>query len=213
MLWSIFFFPLLLGLVGFLEPCSIGANSLFVAHAKNFTRTRRLFEIVVFILVRALVVSVLGITAALVGKRFFLFEASYFLILGGIYVLLGIIYILAKYREVSMPSLGVARFVKGKTVLLGMVFGLAIPACAIPLLFALIGQSLFLSSVVEGFLSLFFFGVGLSVPLLFILMSNKSAQLFVWLRNKTVKYRYVPGILLVLVGVATMFSSYWWLGA
>lgn len=213
-IFQIIILPLLLGLLGFIEPCSIGINAIFLAHINKLNTIKRVAETTIFMLIRALVLSVLGISIAFIGKTVFTFQTYYFIILGSFYIFLGILYIYTVHKGSSLFKINLNKYAKnGNVISMGLVFGLVIPACAIPLLLALLGRTLLLGDLVSGFISLFIFGIGLSLPLFAISFSKKAGKILEWLSRKVKKIPYLAGIALIIIGIATALSSYWWLGA
>jgi len=81
-IFQILIFPLLLGLLGFFEPCSLGINSIFLRYIHKLELSKRLGETLIFTLVRGFILSLVGLSVAFVGKKVFTFQSSYFIILG-----------------------------------------------------------------------------------------------------------------------------------
>ena len=163
---NLLFLPLGLGLLGFIEPCSIGSSLLFVQYVDGKTAAVKVAQAVRFTATRALIVGLLGAIAALVGTAFIGFQRAGWLLLGAIYVALGIVY-LARKATMLMRTLGprLGRL-SGKrgAVALAVLFGLNIPACAAPLLFAILGSAAVggaggLAQMARGFVSLAVFGL------------------------------------------------------
>jgi len=96
---------------------------------------------------------------------------------------------------------------------LGFVFGLIIPACAIPFILALIGKSILVGNLLEGFVSLFAFGIALSIPLLVIGLFRTSNEIVAKISEKARQIPWLAGTVLIVVGFLTMLSSTWWAGA
>jgi cytochrome c-type biogenesis protein len=97
--------PLGLGLLGFIEPCSIGSGLLFVQYVEGKTAAVKLAQALTFTVTRALIVGLLGAIAAFVGMAFIGFQRAGWLLLGAIYVALGIVYVTGK-ATVLMRTLG-----------------------------------------------------------------------------------------------------------
>lgn len=210
--WDVLIIPFLLGLLGFFEPCSLGANSIFLAHTRKLGKAAKLGEALLFLLVRAAVLSLLGLSIAFIGKQLFTFQASYFVILGVFYAMLGAAHVYAQHKGIALPTLNILpRVHKANIVVMAIVFGMVIPACAIPLLLALLGRTLLVGELLNGWLSLFSFGIALSVPLTFLAMSERAHVILAALRNKTARIPYLAGILLILLGILTALSSVWWI--
>ena len=114
--------PILFGLVGFVEPCSIGSTLVMIKQIEQRTPGQQIAQTVVFAVTRALFIGGAGLLAAALGS-----------------------------------------------VMLGLFFGLNIPACAAPLILALLGAAAAGgasgATLVSGFVSLALFGLALSLPL------------------------------------------------
>jgi cytochrome c-type biogenesis protein len=133
--------PLGLGLIGFLEPCTIGSTLLFVKAMEGRPAAVKLAQLGVFVLARALLIGLLGATAVLVGSAFIGFQKAMWVGLGALYAALGVLLVAGRGASVARalgPSLARLGEVRGSAAL-GALFGLNIPACAAPLLFALLG--------------------------------------------------------------------------
>lgn len=160
--------PIGFGLFGFIEPCSIASTLIFVKVMEGKAAAVKLAQVVLFALFRAAFIGILGVAAVLVGSAFFGFQKAAWLLLGILYAVLGIAYLSGRTAWL-MRSFG-PRFssVRGSAVL-GVIFGLNIPACATPLLLALLGASAASGarggSAAQGFLALALFGFALSLPL------------------------------------------------
>lgn len=134
--------PLGLGLLGFIEPCSVGPSLLFVRYTEANTAKTKATQVFVFTLVRAIFIGLLGVLAAIIGKAFLDLQKAGWVLLGALYILLGIIHLAGKSSSVMRsigPSLGRLSTTKGAAILVGL-FGLNIPACTAPLLAALLGS-------------------------------------------------------------------------
>lgn len=166
-------------------------------------------------LVRALVLALLGLSVAFVGNRLFSFEQGFFIILASIYVSIGLLMIFSKsllerLRNVRIAHLLGLDFKEGALKRLGLIAGLTIPACAIPLITVLLGQTLLLGEVLTGFITLFVFGLALTVPLAFFSFFKRGVTWLGWIAERTKKFRIVGGVILVFIGVATFYSGSYW---
>src|SRR5918997_1001277 len=92
-LWTLVVLPLGLGLLGFIEPCSIGASLLFLKSVEGNPPAVKLMQAGVFTLTRALFIGALGALAALVGTVFLGFQRFGYVLVGTLYVALGILYL------------------------------------------------------------------------------------------------------------------------
>lgn len=165
---NLFLLPVGLGLLGFVEPCSMGANLLFIKYLEGKAAAQMLAHTVVFMLTRGLFIGALGILAVIVGATVVSVQKGFWILLGCVYLVLGALY-LAGRAGFLMRTLGPGlRRLSGArgSIALGVLFGLNVPACAAPLLFVLFGTAAVGgATVTQGFLSLALFGLALSAPL------------------------------------------------
>ena len=102
---SLVLLPLGLGLMGFVEPCSVGSSLLFVRYVEGGDAATKVAQVAVFALTRALVAGLLGAAAAMVGAAFLGFQKAGWVVLGALYVALGAAY-LAGRAGALMRGLG-----------------------------------------------------------------------------------------------------------
>lgn len=212
--YDLILIPLLFGLVGFIEPCSLGINIIFLNRIKHLNRAKRIYETTIFTLVRGFFLALAGLTAAFVGNKFISIQSNLFIVLGTIYIILGILSIIHMYHPVFKSNMNLAGYFKNKsTIALGIVFGLIIPACAIGFVIALIGKAALAGNLFSGFVSLFVFGITLSFPLIIIGYFERSSKIIQKIFAKTKKIKWLAGSILISVGILTMLSSVWWRAA
>lgn len=205
--YQILFVPLAFGLLGFVEPCSIGANIIFLGYVKS-REHNKVVEALKFTLSRALFLGLVGLAVGLLGEPLRLGAYSYSLLLGVLYVVLGWLGFFWNYWRGGFPTLDVGRYLpKEGAFPLGVVFGLSAPACSLPLFLALIGLGA-LQGAWVGFLSLFLFGLALSAPLIWIVRSEKAEEILRRLGRVTLKVPYFAEFLLILVGSVTIFIAW-----
>jgi cytochrome c-type biogenesis protein len=163
--------PIGLGLFGFVEPCTIGSTLVFVKVIEGRPPAERLWQVGVFTATRALFIGALGAVAVLAGSAFIGFQRAMWIGLGALYITLGLLFLAnrAGYLMTTLgPSLARLGGLRG-SALLGLLFGLNIPACAAPLLFVLLGAAAgggaSGATLLNGFWSLALFGLALSLPL------------------------------------------------
>ncbi|MDP9440159.1 MAG: hypothetical protein M3P49_15695, partial [Actinomycetota bacterium] len=71
-----------LGLLGFVEPCSVGANGIFLSYLREKDRATRLRETVKFALGRSGVLGLFGLGIAFLGGFVFSAQRGFWLLLG-----------------------------------------------------------------------------------------------------------------------------------
>lgn len=85
-------FPVGLGLLGFVEPCSIGSSVLFPRYVDGQPAARQFTQTAVFAVTRAGLMGGLGTLAALVGSAVLDVQRAGWIGLGALYVVLGVMY-------------------------------------------------------------------------------------------------------------------------
>jgi cytochrome c-type biogenesis protein len=200
-----------LGLVGFVEPCTVGSSVLFIKYLEGRDRAAKIYQAFIFMITRAVFVGALGAGAALFGTLFIDFQKGGWLLLGSIYLLLGIVFILGKGAFLSNSiGVGMSRL-SGKrgSVALGVIFGLNIPACAAPLIFALLGATAIgtASNATSGFITMALFGLALSLPLVFALFSARARDLLDRIAGLSIRMPLWTGVLFVVLGIWSVYFS------
>lgn len=200
-----------LGLLGFVEPCSIGSSLVFIRFVERNPARTRAAQATMFMITRALFLGMLGGLAAIVGAAFAAVQQFGWIILGCIYIALGLIY-LTRNAGILMHALGprVDRLSGMRGALaLAVLFGLNVPACAAPLLAAMLGPAALLggANIAQGFLLLAVFGLALSAPLVIALLVPGTRRL---LDRFSAFARRMPvflGLLLLALGVWSVYSG------
>jgi cytochrome c-type biogenesis protein len=203
--------PVGLGLLGFVEPCSIGSSMILVKVIEDQSAATRIAQVGVFALTRALLIGALGALAALIGTVFLDLQKGAWLLLGLLYIAVGAFYAFGKAGFLMRsfgPSLSQLAGLRG-SIGLGLLFGLNIPACAAPLIFALLGAAALGSSgsgaVVLGFVSLGLFGLALSAPLVLAVLWQRGRRLLDWLAGLSIRVPLVIGLVLIGLGLWSVY--------
>lgn len=196
--------PAGLGLVGFIEPCSIGSSLVFVKYLEGKSATAKLVETTLFATARAAFIGLLGVLAVLIGSLFFDLQRSAWLLLGAVYVALGLFLATGRASALMVslgPSLKRLSGLKG-TAGLGLLFGLNIPACAAPLLFALLAGAATASGgmVFSGFVALAVFGFALSLPLVAVVLIPSARGILDRFAALSGRFPVFAGLILVALG-------------
>lgn len=199
--------PIGLGLLGFIEPCSLGSTLLFVKYLDGRDRASQLGHGIAFALARAVFMGVLGVIAVAVGSAFVPFQRGAWIGLGSLYVLLGILTASGRAGSLMARFGPRPRGMHGRwgAAGLGVLFGLNVPACAAPLLLALFGVAAASgasgAAFIQGFVSLGLFGFALSLPLLVALVSTRARNQLVRLTGLARRLPILTGLILIVLGV------------
>jgi cytochrome c-type biogenesis protein len=198
--------PIGLGLFGFIEPCSIGSTLVFVKALEGRPAVAKIVQTSIFAVTRGVFIGFLGMLAVVVGAGFLGLQKAAWVLLGLLYAAVGLLYLTGRAALV-MTSLGpgLSRLSGlGGSAGLGVFFGLNIPACAAPLLFALLGTAAASgaggAALAEGFASLGLFGLALSLPLVVAVLFARARGLLDWLAGLSRRIPRWTGLLMILLG-------------
>lgn len=194
-----------LGLLGFIEPCSVGSHLVFLKYLDACSPADRFVQTVLFALTRSGLMALLGAVAVILGAAFTGLQQGLWIVLGVFIALVGALYMGGGVRRVMAPLNRILPPVSTTTgsVGLGLAFGLNIPACAAPILAWLLGGTVAQASAGTGLLygtsTLLIFGLALSSPLLLAVYTHRGRR---WLdalaRWAGRMPRWSGGILVVL---------------
>ncbi|MGH9576753.1 MAG: cytochrome c biogenesis protein CcdA [Terriglobales bacterium] len=199
--------PIGLGLFGFIEPCAIGSTLLFIKTTEGTAAAAKVAQVVAFTLSRAVFTGLLGALAALIGSLFLGLQKAVWVMLGVMYAAIGILYLTGRIGPLMRsigPRLATLSSTRG-SIALGAALGLNIPACAGPLLLALLAASAAGgasgANLARGFVSLALFGFALSLPLVVAVLFAGARRLLDWLAGLTRRMPFWTGALFVVLGV------------
>lgn len=204
---NLFVVPAALGLLGFIEPCSIGSTLIFIKYLERKDATRKLVECVLFAVTRAVFIGALGVLAVLLGTAFLGLQKGTWILLGAVYLVIGTLYATGR-ADVLMrtigPRLNSLSGARG-SIGFGLLFGLNIPACAAPLLLALLGSAAAGGATgttfLGGFISLAVFGFALSLPLVLAVLFAPARAALAWLAHLSSRMPFWTGVLLIALGL------------
>lgn len=199
--------PVGLGLLGFVEPCSLGSTLLFLKFVEGKPATAKIVQTLLFAVTRAGFIGVLGAAAAIVGSAFVSYQTGAWVLLGIVYVLLGAALIANRaqwFARALGPRMSAFSGTRG-SIALGVIFGLNIPACAAPLLAALLAMAAAAgasgAALSRGFASLALFGFALSLPLVAVVFFERARNFLDRAIRHASRYPRWAGFVLILLGV------------
>lgn len=196
--------PAGLGLFGFIEPCTIGSSLVFIKYLEGKDPSVKVLETAVFAATRSVFIGLLGVLAVLIGDMFLDLQRHAWLGLGTLYVFLGILLATGQSRFFTRsigPGLRRLSGYRGSAGL-GLLFGFNIPACAAPLLLALLAAAAASSgaTVAKGFIALAVFGLGLSVPLVVAVLVPRARGWLERIASLSGQYPALAGLVLIALG-------------
>lgn len=195
--------PLGLGILGFLEPCTIGGHLVFLDTQVDRSTPHRVAAALMFTAARSLMMGLFGALIGLLGQTLISIQTSAWFAFGVIYLLLGLTFLLnwSSLFKQKIELAPVAWTHARNPVVLGFSLGLNIPACAAPILFGLLALAATAGSALAGFLMMFLFGLALSIPLVAVALaptlSERLNRIGHWMKRCT----WLIGLVFVLIGV------------
>src|SRR3990172_1330935 len=212
--FQLFVLPAGLGLFGFIEPCSIGSSLLLIKYLEDEGAAEKIRQTALFAATRALFIGLLGVAAVAVGAGFVAFQKAAWIVLGVLYALLGVL-LLAGRAGALMVAIGprIARLsgLRGSAGM-GVIFGLNIPACAAPLLVALLGAAAATgasgATLSAGFVSLGVFGFALSAPLVAAVFFERARRAIDVLAHWAGSFPKWSGAVLILLGAWSIYFGF-----
>ena len=142
-----------------------------------------------------------------IGQHFVTGQKIFWLLFGLAYVALGFLYLIGKAGLV-MHQVGFKRPPHAShhsSVLLGVLFGINVPARAAPLLFAVAGSAAGAGAFSAGFITMAVFGTALSAPLFLIIAIPKLGTVLETVDGAARWVHRLIGTILVAVGVWSMW--------
>lgn len=204
---SLVLLPIGLGLFGFIEPCSLGSTLLFLKVMEGRAVATKIAQVALFAITRGVFIGLLGVLAVALGAAFFGFQRAAWIVLGTIYVAIGALYVTGALGSVMKsigPGLSRVSDLRG-SLALGVLFGLNIPACAAPLLFALLGGAAASgaggASILQGFVALALFGLALSLPLVAAVLFAAPRQALDRIAGLSRRMPRWSGIVMIALGL------------
>ncbi|MBL4720676.1 MAG: sulfite exporter TauE/SafE family protein [Alphaproteobacteria bacterium] len=212
--------PVGLGLLGFIEPCTIGAHLLFLETQNNRSQVQRLRAVLIFVAIRSLTAGLFGALIGLAGQRLIGAQTGIWLVFGLLYIVIGLAFLvgksgLFKWRIDIAPE---AWKRAQNPYVLGAAFGLNIPACAAPILFGLLGLTATSGTIAAGFSMMFLFGLFLSLPLVVFAVMPQLARWLKAMGRQLAQRRWIIGVLFLLLGLWSVWFGLYvdpvnWAGA
>jgi cytochrome c-type biogenesis protein len=204
---SLLLWPIGFGLFAFIEPCAIGATLLFIKTLEAQSSRAKVIQVLIFAITRTIFSGALGVVAVLVGSWFLGFQRAGWILVGVLYVAIGILYLTSRIGSLMRtvgPSLARLQTARGSATL-GVLFGMNIPACAGPLLLALLASSAAQgangANAIRGFVSLGLFGLALSLPLLAAVAFAPMRRFLDFLAALSRRIPFWTGLVFVALGV------------
>lgn len=206
------------GVASSLLPCTVGMLPVLIGYVGGYTEDSRLSvlrQISLFMLGVALVLTLLGILASLLGTAMAaMVGKGWYYFLGVVAIVMGLH--LAGIINVPLPQ-AITRMPKtepGKLlapVILGAAFGAASSPCGTPFLTAMLGFISRGENWLLGGLSLFFYALGQSMLLLVVGLFTGFLKHMAILRHVGKVITWMSAVVFMLAGVLLIAQAAGWL--
>lgn len=197
--------PIGLGIVGAFTPCALGINAVFLTYLAGKGWAARLAQAGLITGMRAVFLTALGLLFGLFGQSVASFVRGYQQVIALAIVAIGVVFVASAFVDIPMPRFRFVRLKSGTggALALGAVFGLDIPACTSPLVIGLLAQTVLAGNWASGAISLFLFGIGMSLPLVAVsLFDGVNRGLVTFARRWRTPSYVLAGGLFILLGAA-----------
>lgn len=201
--FTLLLLPLGLGLLGFIEPCTVGAHLIFLSSQETRPSRGRFIALLVFVLLRMTVMALFGIAVALLGRVLVGFQTGFWIVFGAAYLSIGLAFLTGLHRPLQRRITLAPESWRHAThpAVQGAAFGLNIPACAAPIIFGLLGIAASAGSLLAGALMMAVFALALSAPLAPLMLlpglRERLPRLGIWMRQR----RWIVGGVFLVLGV------------
>lgn len=195
--------PIGLGLLGFVEPCTVGAHLIFLGVQEGRGLVERGKAFGAFVVARIVVTGAFGAMIAGFGNMLIDAQTGFWLGFGAAYMVLGFAFLAGKENLFKVSLRFSPRIWRHATnpIILGLAFGLNIPACAAPILFGLIAMTATTGTAVKGFGMMALFGLALSAPLAFFLFVPRLNRALRNVGRLTERRPWIIGVIFLLLGL------------
>lgn len=208
---SIWIFPAVFagGVISSVSPCTLGILPIVIGYIGGYSETttkRTVIQLAFFILGLSIVLTALGVAAALTGRALG-FHSNPYLALALASVILTMGLVLLEVIEIPMPVI-ISQMPKNNSnnlvlypILLGGTFALASTPCATPILAGIMAYASLKANLAEGGLLLFLYALGQSVIILFAGLFASLFKKLTFIRSYSHQVNKLSGgILIVAAG-------------
>lgn len=202
-LYTLAILPIGLGLLGFFEPCTIGGHLIYLRTQNQGSQGEKAKALLAFVVARSLVAGLFGALIAVIGGALVGFQTFLWLAFGIVYTGIGLAFLLGRAGWVKKPlNLAPERWRHAQNpLILGMAFGLNIPACAAPIIFGLLGLAATTGTALTGFVMMFLFGLFLSAPLALFVVFPYLTTTLAAASQKFGAMRWIMGGVFIALGL------------
>lgn len=205
-LWAIFI-AFAGGLISSISPCVLSILPIIIGYIGGYTEdkvSKAFVQSLLFIVGFTLVLTIVGLIAALAGKVIGSFMGpAWYIILAIIAIVMGLSLLEVFYLPFptfikDMPKNEYGKFLS--PIILGMAFGLIATPCSTPILIALVSYIAYEGSLVFGTIMILSYAIGHSIILLVCGTFTGVIKQVGHIRNWTSYITKGSGVLLILIG-------------
>ncbi|MBC8500205.1 MAG: DUF255 domain-containing protein [Nanoarchaeota archaeon] len=210
------------GILSFLSPCCLPVLSAYFAHNVNANKGEILKNTAFFFFGLAIVFSIFGMGATLVGNLFRENRLVFTQVAGAVIIVFGVLEIFGKGFSGLQINLKRNKKTPLGSFLFGGVFAIGWSACIGPILASLLLLSATTGTAFKGSGLLFIYALGLAIPLILVSLyfdRIKNKRFWRILKGRTIKFKIlgkqvkvhstylISGLILIIIGVL-IFNDY-----
>lgn len=196
------------GIISSVSPCVLSVLPIMVGYIGGYSEdklSKAFFQSLLFVLGMTIVLTLVGIVAALAGQVIGSFIGPFwYLLLAVISIFMGLSLLEVFYIQFPTFIKDMPKNKYGKVlspIILGMAFGTIATPCSTPILLALVSYVAYESNLAFGVMMLACYAFGHSILLLIAGTFTGLVKQIMQIRNWTRYLIKISGVLLILIGI------------
>lgn len=202
------------GVISSVSPCVLSVLPIMVGYIGGYSEdklSKAFFQSLLFVLGMAIVLTLVGIVAALAGQVIGNFIGPFwYLLLAVISITMGLSLLEVFYIQFPAFIKDMPKNKYGKVlspIILGMAFGTIATPCSTPILLVLVSYVAYESNLVFGVLMLVCYAFGHSILLLIAGTFTGFLKQIMQIRNWTRYLIKISGVILILIGIVLLLHA------
>ncbi|EKE02547.1 MAG: hypothetical protein ACD_20C00363G0013 [uncultured bacterium] len=204
------------GIITSLSPCTLGLLPIIIGYVGGCSENsnkKTAIQITFFVIGLSLVLTALGITAAIAGKAFgFHANPIWAIVMASLILIMGLS--LLEIIEIPMPSI-IKQMPQNKgnslvlyPLLIGAAFAFASSPCSTPVLAGIMAYTSLKANIIFGGLLLFFFSLGQGVVLVIAGLSTSLFKRISYFKSISGYFVKFSGIILIIAASYIYLKSF-----